>query len=66
VYLVPLVLTPRYEPPTKGVMTMTSTMWMIMGIGVFIGMYLGRWWAEFRRARHDMGRVWDTRRNYRG
>jgi hypothetical protein len=47
-------------------MAMTTAMWMIMGLGVFIGMFLGRGWAEITRARHDMGRVWDSRRNYRG
>ena len=65
-YLVSEVLTPCHEPQTKEVMAMTSAMWMLMGIGVFIGTFLGRWWAEFRRARHDMGRIWATRRNYRG
>jgi hypothetical protein len=66
VYLVPQMMTPGHEPRTEEVMAMTSGMWMIMGIGVFIGTYLGRWWAEFRRARYDMGRVWGSRRNYRG
>jgi hypothetical protein len=69
-YLVPRVVTPSSEPlkeaAEKRVMAMTSAMWMIMGIGAFFGTFLGRWWAEFRRARHDMARVWESRRNYRG
>ena len=44
---------------------MTDAMWVVFGLGGFLGMFVGRWWAEFRRARYDMGRVWDSRRNYR-
>jgi hypothetical protein len=40
-------------------------MWLILVVGVFMGMFLGRWWAEIRRARHDMDRIWNSRRNYR-
>ncbi|HET6259544.1 MAG TPA: hypothetical protein VFE39_12910 [Pseudonocardia sp.] len=44
---------------------MTTAMWLILAVGVFIGMYVGRWWAEIRRANYDMDRIWAMRRNYR-
>ena len=50
----------------KGCAAMTTTMWMMLGIGGFLGTFVGRWWAELRRARYDMDRIWHSRRNYRG
>ena len=44
---------------------MTGTMWVVLVVGVLIGMYLGRWWAEIRRARFDMDRTWASRKTYR-
>jgi hypothetical protein len=44
---------------------MTNAMWVILAIGIVIGFSVGRWWAETRRARFDMDRVWESRKNYR-
>lgn len=44
---------------------MTNSMWVILVVGIVIGFFVGRWWAEFRRARFDMDRVWGSRKNYR-
>ena len=49
----------------RGVDGMTGTMWVFVGLGGFGGFFLGRVTAEMRRARYDMRRVWDQRRNYR-
>ncbi len=35
---------------------------LVVAIVGFVG---GRWWAEVRRARFDMRRMWRTRKNYR-
>jgi hypothetical protein len=48
----------------KGVV-MENALWLMLVIGVFIGWFLGRWTAENRRARSDMNRVWNSRKNYR-
>lgn len=29
------------------------------------GVVVGRWWAEYKRARFDQERIWDARKNYR-
>jgi hypothetical protein len=34
-------------------------------VGVVGGYFVGRAWAEIRRARYDMDRVWESRKNYR-
>jgi hypothetical protein len=39
---------------------------LVLVIGMLFGFWLGRWWGEFRRARYDMRRIWETKRNYRG
>lgn len=44
---------------------MTGEMWLTLGVGLIGGAYLGRWWAEFKRARVDMSRVWSGRKGYR-
>jgi hypothetical protein len=44
---------------------MTTEMWLTMGVGAVAGFFAGRIWAEFRRARYDMDRIWRTRKNYR-
>ncbi|MDT7703908.1 MAG: hypothetical protein QOJ30_6233 [Pseudonocardiales bacterium] len=48
---------------------MTNEQWLflILGLlgGLYCGTYLGRWWAEFRRASFDMDRIWNSRKNYR-
>lgn len=44
---------------------MTNAMWVVLVVGILIGCFVGRWWAEVRRARFDMDRVWDSRKNYR-
>lgn len=43
---------------------MTETVWLLV-VGGFVGVFVGRWWAEARRARYDMNRVWNSRKNYR-
>lgn len=44
---------------------MTTAMWTLLGLGVFGGFFIGRWWAEVSRATYDMSRAWSSRRNYR-
>jgi hypothetical protein len=44
---------------------MATAMAIGMGIGGLAGVYVGRRWAEFQRARHDMARAWSSRRSYR-
>lgn len=48
-----------------GVVDVENALWLVLVIGVFIGWFLGRWTAESRRARSDMNRVWNSRKNYR-
>jgi hypothetical protein len=45
---------------------MTTTMWVVLALGVFLGMFVGRWRAENGRARHDMDKTWNARKDYRG
>jgi hypothetical protein len=47
------------------VVDVENALWLMLVIGVFIGWWLGRRTAENRRARTDMDRVWDARKNYR-
>jgi hypothetical protein len=47
------------------VVDVENALWLMLVIGVFIGWFLGRWTAETRRARSDMNRVWNSRKNYR-
>jgi hypothetical protein len=44
---------------------MIDTLWVVLGVGVFLGFFVGRWSAETFRALHDRKRIWDSRRNYR-
>jgi hypothetical protein len=44
---------------------MTTAMWLILAVGVFAGWFIGRWWAEVKRANYDMDKTWQARRNYR-
>ncbi|HEY2203542.1 MAG TPA: hypothetical protein VGH99_03565 [Pseudonocardia sp.] len=37
----------------------------MVGFGIFLGCYLGRWWAVRKRARYDQERAWAQRKNYR-
>jgi len=37
----------------------------ILIVGLVIGFYLGRWCSEVGRAKHDMERTWDKRKDYR-
>lgn len=43
----------------------SDVVWFILGAGAIAGFYIGRWWAENGRARADMRRVWESRKNYR-
>ncbi|MGH3614888.1 MAG: hypothetical protein ACRDRK_20305 [Pseudonocardia sp.] len=45
---------------------MADAIRLILGLGVFLGLLIGRWRAENARARYDMNRTWDGRKNYRG
>lgn len=38
---------------------------IVLLIGALVGFFLGRSWAEWRRARFDMRQVWNGRRRYR-
>jgi hypothetical protein len=38
---------------------------LLIGAGFVPGLFLGRWWAERRRALFDMNQVWNGRRRYR-
>lgn len=40
------------------------TYWLLMAIGSIPGFYVGRWTAETGRARHDMDKTWNGRKNY--
>jgi len=42
-----------------------SSYLLFVVIGIFLGWYCGRWWAEKQRAHFDRARTWDQRRNYR-
>jgi hypothetical protein len=44
---------------------MDSGIWLLLGIGAFLGFYLGRWRAENARARFDQKRAWEGRKAYR-
>lgn len=44
---------------------MTVVDWLLIGIGTIPGFYFGRWTAETGRARHDMDKTWNGRKNYR-
>lgn len=44
---------------------MTDAMWVILVVGLLAGIWLGRRLAENQRARSDMARIWNSRRNYR-
>jgi hypothetical protein len=48
-----------------GVVAMTEAMIVVLAVGMFLGFGIGRWWAEYQRARVDMRRVWNSRRSYR-
>ena len=39
---------------------------MLLVIGAVPGFLIGRWSAEYRRARADMRGIWKGRRRYRG
>ncbi len=45
---------------------MSTALLMAFFAGGATGAALGRWWAEIRRAQHDMRRTWRTRKTYRG
>lgn len=47
------------------VVVVENALWLMLVIGVFIGWFVGRRSGENRRARHDMDRVWGSRKNYR-
>jgi uncharacterized membrane-anchored protein YhcB (DUF1043 family) len=44
---------------------MTDAMWVVLVLGLLVGIWIGRRLAEDGRARYDMKRTWDGRRNYR-
>jgi len=44
---------------------MTPDLFIAFVAGGGVGVFLGRWWAETRRAQHDMRRAWRQRHNYR-
>jgi hypothetical protein len=43
----------------------STATWLLLGAGFVPGMFVGRWWAERRRALFDMNTVWNGRRRYR-
>jgi hypothetical protein len=43
----------------------TTTLWLMLALGGFLGFFVGRWSAETHRARSDMSRVWQGRKGYR-
>lgn len=52
------------ECATGGLQMDTGTL-LLIGAGFVPGVFLGRWWAERRRALFDMNQVWNGRRRYR-
>lgn len=44
---------------------MTTTLWLVLALGVFLGFFAGRWSAETFNARYNMSRVWQSRKGYR-
>lgn len=38
---------------------------MMIGVGAVGGFFVGRWSAEYRRARADMRGIWNGRKKYR-
>ncbi len=44
---------------------MTGEMWATGIVGLFLGFFIGRWYAETFAARFDMRRRWESRQNYR-
>lgn len=44
---------------------MTVGDWLLVALGTIPGFYVGRWTAETGRARADMGKAWNGRKNYR-
>ncbi len=50
----------------RGDEQMSTALLMAFVAGGATGAALGRWWAEIRRAQHDMRRTWRTRKTYRG
>lgn len=52
--------------PAAWVVCVDAVMWVMLGVGGVVGFFVGRIWAEVRRARHDMNVIWNGRRRYRG
>jgi hypothetical protein len=50
----------------KGGERVDTVTWLLLGAGFVPGIFVGRWWAERRRALFDMNTVWSGRRRYRG
>lgn len=46
-------------------MAVTTEMWLFIGLGVFGGYFIGRFRAEYGRARRDVNAVWNGRSRYR-
>lgn len=44
---------------------MSDGMWLVLVLGILVGLYVGQRVAEMRRARFDGNRLWQVRRNYR-
>lgn len=45
---------------------MTPTdIWTLLSVGAVFGWFIGRWRAENKRARHDMNKTWNNRKDYR-
>jgi hypothetical protein len=59
-------LTSRGDPEMNMAWVVNNQVALVfLVIAGFGGMYLGRWRAESRRARHDMKNMWNRRKNYR-
>ncbi len=44
---------------------MTGEMWATLIVGLFVGFFGGRWYAETFAARYDMRQRWERRKKYR-
>lgn len=45
---------------------LAMSIWLVLsGFTLYVGWRIGRWFAEFGRAKHDMAKAWNHRKNYR-
>jgi hypothetical protein len=45
---------------------MTAELLLLLITGGLVGFWVGRWWAEAGRGRHDARRAWRGRKDWRG